>query len=142
VLYLIKEGLLSSPILYLSRYVIRNKPSYYELLQRVRIVGGHTGWKFLDGFRFKDYTHSMITRLTGKNQVTVPAEIARKEGMRAGTRLDWRLTDRPHVLEVRVLPDPATLAAELRGRGKARRRMAGSAVKRLIEERRVEEGLE
>jgi bifunctional DNA-binding transcriptional regulator/antitoxin component of YhaV-PrlF toxin-antitoxin module len=84
----------------------------------------------------------MITRLTGKNQVTVPAEIARKEGMRAGTRLDWRLTDRPHVLEVHVLPDPATLAAQLRGGGKKRRRMPGIAVERLVEEWRVEEGLE
>jgi len=35
VLYLIHRGLLSSPILYLSRYIIRNKPTYYELLQAV-----------------------------------------------------------------------------------------------------------
>lgn len=36
VLYLIKEGLIDSPILYLSRFIIQNKPQYYELLQSVR----------------------------------------------------------------------------------------------------------
>ena len=36
VLFLIKEGLLDTPILYLSRYINRNTPRYYELLQQVR----------------------------------------------------------------------------------------------------------
>jgi bifunctional DNA-binding transcriptional regulator/antitoxin component of YhaV-PrlF toxin-antitoxin module len=81
----------------------------------------------------------MITRITGKNQVTVPAEIARKEGMRAGTRLEWRATDRAHILEVRVLPDPASLAAYLRGRGNRSRRQSGSAVDRLVARRTEEE---
>jgi bifunctional DNA-binding transcriptional regulator/antitoxin component of YhaV-PrlF toxin-antitoxin module len=81
----------------------------------------------------------MITTITGKNQVTVPAEIARKEGMRPGTRLEWRATDRAHVLEVRVLPDPASLALYLRGRGNRTRRHSGSAVDRLIRERKDED---
>jgi bifunctional DNA-binding transcriptional regulator/antitoxin component of YhaV-PrlF toxin-antitoxin module len=81
----------------------------------------------------------MITRLTGKNQVTVPAEIARKDGMRPGTKLEWRATNRAHILEVRVLPDPASLAAYLRGRGKRLRRRPGSAVDRLVEQRTEEE---
>lgn len=81
----------------------------------------------------------MITRITGKNQVTVPAEIARKEGMRPGTRLEWRPTDRAHILEVRVLPDPVSLSGYLRGRGNRSRRYAGSAVDRLVEQRTVED---
>ena len=80
----------------------------------------------------------MITRMTGKNQVTVPAEIARKEGMRPGTRLEWRATDREHVLEVLVLPDRQSLAAHLRGRGNTHRRRSGSAVRWLIAERDLE----
>ena len=36
ILYLVKEGLLNLPILYLSRYINQNKASYYSLLQRVR----------------------------------------------------------------------------------------------------------
>jgi Fic family protein len=36
ILYLILEGLQSLPILYLSKYIIRNKTEYYRLLQKVR----------------------------------------------------------------------------------------------------------
>jgi Fic family protein len=36
ILYLIKEGLLDLPILYISRYIIRHRPEYYRLLQVVR----------------------------------------------------------------------------------------------------------
>ncbi len=36
ILYLVKEGLLDLPILYLSRYIIENKGDYYSLLQKVR----------------------------------------------------------------------------------------------------------
>jgi Fic family protein len=36
VLYLVKEGLLDLPILYLSRHIVRTKARYYALLQAVR----------------------------------------------------------------------------------------------------------
>lgn len=36
ILYLVLNGLLDLPILYLSRYIIRNKTDYYKLLQKVR----------------------------------------------------------------------------------------------------------
>jgi len=36
VLYLVLKGLLDIPVLYLSRYIVRNKGSYYRLLQKVR----------------------------------------------------------------------------------------------------------
>jgi len=42
VLYLVMKGLLDSPILYLSRYIIRNKSAYYRHLQSVRI---HQEWE-------------------------------------------------------------------------------------------------
>ena len=35
VLFLMEQGLLDTPILYLSRYIISNKAAYYRLLQRV-----------------------------------------------------------------------------------------------------------
>lgn len=44
VLYLVKEGLLDSPILYLSRYIIKRKSTYYELLQRVRTEADWVSW--------------------------------------------------------------------------------------------------
>lgn len=36
VLYLVKEGLLEIPVLYLSRHIVRTKSDYYRLLQAVR----------------------------------------------------------------------------------------------------------
>ncbi|HNI98570.1 MAG TPA: Fic family protein [Leptospiraceae bacterium] len=36
ILYLVLKGLLDIPVLYLSRYIIRNKSNYYRLLQEVR----------------------------------------------------------------------------------------------------------
>jgi bifunctional DNA-binding transcriptional regulator/antitoxin component of YhaV-PrlF toxin-antitoxin module len=81
----------------------------------------------------------VITRITGKNQVTVPAEVVSKAGLKPGTRLDWRLTEREGVLEIRVLPDQASFAAGLRGRGNGFRKLKGSAVDRLHREREQEE---
>lgn len=42
ILYLLKQGLLKLPILYLSRYIIKNKKEYYDLLQGVR---DHNNWE-------------------------------------------------------------------------------------------------
>lgn len=36
ILYLVQKGLLNLPILYLSNYIIKNKSTYYKLLQQVR----------------------------------------------------------------------------------------------------------
>jgi Fic family protein len=44
VLYLILHGLLDSPILYLSSYIIKNKSEYYRLLQEIRIKGIWEEW--------------------------------------------------------------------------------------------------
>ncbi|MBP6981358.1 Fic family protein, partial [Candidatus Gracilibacteria bacterium] len=44
VLYLVKEGLLSLPTLYLSRYINTHKSMYYELLQKVRNDGVWEEW--------------------------------------------------------------------------------------------------
>ncbi len=81
----------------------------------------------------------MITRITGKNQVTVPARIVAMEGMEPGTRLEWIPTDRDHVIEVRVLPNIAGVASTLRGRGARYAKQAGGAVDRLMGDRRRED---
>ncbi len=44
ILYLVKEGLLGSPILYLSRYINRSKNEYYRLLQEVRKTQNWEPW--------------------------------------------------------------------------------------------------
>ena len=81
----------------------------------------------------------MITTVTGKNQVTVPAKLAAAEGIEPGTRFAWSFTEREHVLEVRVLKSVAEVAAELRGRGVRYRSRPGSAVDALVRERDQEE---
>ena len=51
ILHLVLKGLLDSPILYLSKYIIRNKSAYYRLLQEVRDEGTWEEWVLfiLDG---------------------------------------------------------------------------------------------
>jgi len=44
VLYLVQQGLLNTPILYLSRYINRHKQDYYRLLQAVRDHGVWEEW--------------------------------------------------------------------------------------------------
>jgi Fic family protein len=44
VLYLVKQGLLDSPVLYLSRYIVRTKSEYYRLLQDVHDRDGWEAW--------------------------------------------------------------------------------------------------
>ncbi|PZQ89068.1 MAG: addiction module protein [Leifsonia xyli] len=53
VLLLVAAGLLSQPILYLSRYIIENKSAYYELLLRVTRDGDWQSWilYMLEGVR-------------------------------------------------------------------------------------------
>ncbi len=51
ILYLVKEGLLNLPILYISRYINDNKAEYYRLLQKVRTENAWEEWiiYILDG---------------------------------------------------------------------------------------------
>ena len=44
ILYLVIKRLLDIPVLYLSRYIIQNKPEYYSLLQSVRDTGNWEPW--------------------------------------------------------------------------------------------------
>lgn len=53
ILYLVQQGLLDTPILYLSRYINQNKPLYYRLLQSVRENNSWEEWTLfiLEGVR-------------------------------------------------------------------------------------------
>lgn len=44
ILYLVQQGLLSIPVLYLSSYIIKNKNDYYRLLQEVRTKNAWEEW--------------------------------------------------------------------------------------------------
>lgn len=62
ILYLVKQGLLDQPVLYLSRYINQNKAEYYRLLQAVRTDGAWEEWILwmLEGVR---QTSEQTTRL-------------------------------------------------------------------------------
>lgn len=62
-LYLIEQGLLDTPILYLSGYIIKNKAAYYKNLLRVTTENAWTDWVlyFLDAiFETSKWTMSKI----------------------------------------------------------------------------------
>lgn len=62
ILYLVKLGLLDSPVLYLSRYINQNKSEYYRLLQTVRDQQEWEAWVLyiLEGI---EQTSRQTTRL-------------------------------------------------------------------------------
>ncbi|MEM6602832.1 MAG: Fic family protein [Pseudomonadota bacterium] len=57
ILYLVQQGLLDTPILYLSRYINQNKSEYYRLLQAVRDEEAWKAWILfiLEGVRQTSY---------------------------------------------------------------------------------------
>lgn len=65
VLYMVKEGLLEIPILYLSRHVVQTKAEYYNLLQAVR---DNDDWE-----RWVTYMLSAVERTAREGVATVLA---------------------------------------------------------------------
>ena len=61
---------------------------------------------------------SMITTVTQKNRITIPAEVRRKLGIKPGWRLDWQPVEGKEEILVRVIPDRGELARRLLGAGR------------------------
>ena len=81
---------------------------------------------------------SMITTVTQKNMITIPAEVGRRFGIKPGYRLDWQPVEGKDEILVRVIPDRGELARRLMGAGR-RFSPERDAVAELIAER-AEEG--
>ena len=60
----------------------------------------------------------MITTVPQKNMVTIPAEVARKFGIKPGWKLDWQPIEGQNEIIVRVIPDRGELARRLLGTGR------------------------
>lgn len=60
----------------------------------------------------------MITTVTRKNTVAIPAELARRFSIQPGWKLDWQPAENQDEMLVRVIPDRAELARRLLGAGK------------------------
>ena len=86
----------------------------------------------------------MITTVTGKNQITIPAKLARQLGIQPGQRIDWGIGD-DGVLTARLLPSRGELARQAAGMGREWLGEGVDPIADLIEERvnaDKEEGLE
>jgi len=49
---------------------------------------------------------ALTSTVTGKLQTTIPARLARKRGIKTGTRLEWIESGNGGVITARILPDP------------------------------------
>lgn len=90
-----------------------------------------------------DYGFSMITTVTSKNMVTVPAEIGRQLGIKPGCRLDWSIAkNQPEMLTVKVIPTRGELARRLCGIGRKyfpKRDLVAELMREREEDLRMEE---
>ncbi len=59
----------------------------------------------------------MITTVTQKNMITIPAEVSRRLGIRPGWKLDWQPIEGKDEILVKVIPDRSILARRLCGLG-------------------------
>ena len=76
----------------------------------------------------------MITTVTGKNQITIPAELARELDISPGTRLDWSKRGHDTAI-VRIVPNRSELARRLAGRGRKYLRAGVNPIQDLIDDR-------
>lgn len=79
----------------------------------------------------------MITTVTQKNMITIPAEIGPHFGIKPSYRLDWQPIEGKEEILVRVIPDRGELARRRLGAGR-RFSPERNAVAALIQERAVE----
>ena len=76
----------------------------------------------------------MITTVTGKNQVTLPAKLARALDIKPGTKLDWQLGEDGELI-VRPVLSRAQLARKLAGIGREWLKPGDDPIGDLIRER-------
>lgn len=84
----------------------------------------------------------MITTITGKNQVTLPAELVRELGWQPGHQIEWTKTEDGSLI-ARRKPTRAELAQQVMGMGRRWLKPGTDPIRDLMEERaRDEEALE
>jgi AbrB family looped-hinge helix DNA binding protein len=86
----------------------------------------------------------MITTVTGKNQITIPAKLARKLNIEPGQRIDWQIGE-DGILIAKLLPSRGQLARQAAGMGREWLSEGEDPVADLITERSKadeDEGLE
>ncbi len=82
VLYLVKQGLLENPVLYLSRAIVRHKADYYRLLQAVR---ERDAWEEWVDYLLSAVEESATSAIATIHQIKAALQDA-KQQIRAGYR--------------------------------------------------------
>lgn len=82
VLYLVKEGLLDIPVLYLSRHVVRTKAEYYRRLQAVREEDAWEDWML--------YMLTAVERTAAETVATIAAIKALLMDVKRRIRADYK----------------------------------------------------
>ena len=80
----------------------------------------------------------MITTVTGKNQITIPAKLAKQLGIQPGQRIDWSIANE-HILHARLLPNRGELARQVAGIGKNWLQEGTDPIADLIAERQLDD---
>jgi bifunctional DNA-binding transcriptional regulator/antitoxin component of YhaV-PrlF toxin-antitoxin module len=77
----------------------------------------------------------MTTTLTGKSQITVPAEITRKLGLTTGAQFDWAVGDQPNKIIITVKPTRKQMLERIRELGSKWKKPGQDPIGELIRER-------
>lgn len=83
----------------------------------------------------------MTTTLTGKNQITVPAEITRKLGLAAGAQFDWAVGDQPNRITITIKPTRKQLLQRVRELGRKAKRPGVDEVAEFVKWREEDDRL-
>jgi bifunctional DNA-binding transcriptional regulator/antitoxin component of YhaV-PrlF toxin-antitoxin module len=81
----------------------------------------------------------MTTTLTGKNQITVPAGITRKLGLRTGAQFDWAVSDQPNKIIITIRPTRKQLLERVRAIGRRYNKGGQNPIADLIRERKEDD---
>lgn len=84
----------------------------------------------------------MITTVTGRNQVTIPAEVVKRAGLRTGSRLDWSFDEKRRELHVKIQVSRGELARRIMGAGRKYLKPGEDPVADLIGEREQDDAEE
>ena len=80
----------------------------------------------------------MITTVTGKNQVTIPAQLVKALDIQPGTRIDWSMGEDGIIL-ARLVPQRGALARKVAGMGRNWAKQGTDPIADLIRERNQED---
>ena len=81
----------------------------------------------------------MITTVTGKNQVTIPAKLVKELGIKPGNRLDWQHSKEKDMVSVKILPARQAMVMSLVGAGKKFLKKGEDPIAELVNQRKKED---